>query len=52
VFVASKDSNVAHNIYTQDTVETTQVNNTNTSYLILFIIIANLIQNGADLEYI
>jgi hypothetical protein len=36
----------------QDTVETTQVNNTNTSDLILFIIIADLIQNGTDLEYI
>jgi hypothetical protein len=36
----------------QDTVETTQVNSTNTSDLILFIIVANLIQNGADMEYI
>jgi hypothetical protein len=36
----------------QNTVEATQVNSTNTSDLILFIIIANLIQNGADMEYI
>ena len=36
----------------QDTVETTQVNSTNTSDLILLIIIVDLIQNGTDLEYI
>jgi hypothetical protein len=36
----------------QDTVETTQVNSTNTLDLILFIIIVFLIQNGTDLEYI
>ena len=36
----------------QDTVETTQVNSTNTSYMIWLIIIANLIQNGTYLEYI
>ena len=39
--------------YTQkNAVETTQVNSTNTSNLILLIKIANLIQNGTDLEYI
>jgi hypothetical protein len=36
----------------KDIVETTQVNSTNTSNMILFIIIAILIQNGIDLEYI
>jgi hypothetical protein len=52
VFAASKDSNVTNSIYTTNTVETTQVNSTNTSDLILFIILVDLIQNGADLEYI
>jgi hypothetical protein len=52
VFAASKDSNVANSIYTTNTKEATQVNSTNSSDLILFIIVADLIQNGADLEYI
>jgi hypothetical protein len=36
----------------QDAIQVTQGKATNTSDLILFIIIADLIQNGADLEYI
>jgi hypothetical protein len=52
VFAASKDINVANNIYTTNTIEATQVHSANTSDLILFIIVADLIQNGADLEYI
>ena len=52
MFATSKDSNVANSIYTTNIIVTTQVNNTNTSDLILFIILADLIQNGASLEYI
>jgi hypothetical protein len=52
VFAASKDSNAANNMYTTRYSRKTQVNSTNTSDLILFIIIADLIQNGTDLEYI
>jgi hypothetical protein len=52
VFAASKDRNAANNMYTTRYSRTTQVNSTNTSDLILFIIIADLIQNGTDLEYI
>jgi hypothetical protein len=36
----------------QDAIHVTQGKTTNTLDLILFIIIADLIQNGADLEYV
>ena len=52
MFATSKDSNAAKNMYTTRYSRTTQVNSTNTLDLILFIIIADLIQNGIDLENI
>jgi hypothetical protein len=53
VFLLQVNIEMYPTTYTQqDTIETTQVNNTNTSDMILFIIIVDLIQNGADMEYI
>jgi hypothetical protein len=46
------DSNIAMEYTQQDAIQITQEIATNTSDLILFRYIADLIQNGADLEYI